>query len=479
MKNLYLHIGLGKTGSSALQSWLSLNSSALLQQGYSYADLVPEAKLGKVSSGNGYVLFVALRKGDYTEAERLITESYFVSGCERAIISCELLQNLARTRLQALQEIFARHDIQVTVIAYVRSFYEHLYSTYAQHVKSGSTTHAFGSDSEDLDAYKYVEVLMKYARYVRNRFVVLNYNDPACDVFTSFAAAVGVDTASTSRLKATVNRSLTIGEIDALRQINALHGGAFSTRIFDYLAQQYPDRRSEIYYTEELVREVREQSAAEVAWINHQFRLTPPLQTDQYTNKTSKATPGHCESAITATVRWAQAFEPRSEQALAFAGFLRNLAAQLGGMGQGGDSAKLQARAAVVEASHDQRAAAGAGAHADAAQEVESQFLIAYILPERVLSPEEEKSFGLALTHWIAPLRKSSVGSMLYGLQQPLELTPQAKDAPRAMNGVRFTSYTIVRIPSLDDLMALVAACPVLDIGGSVQIFRHEALPFV
>jgi hypothetical protein len=207
MKNLYLHIGLGKTGSSALQSWLSLNSSTLLQQGYSYADLVPEAKLGKVSSGNGYVLFVALRKGDYAEAERLITESYFVSGCERAIISCELLQNLALARLRVLQDIFARHDIQVTVIAYVRSFYEHLYSTYAQHVKSGSATHAFGSDPEDLDTYKYVEVLMKYARYFRNRFVVLNYNDPACDVFTSFAAAIGVNSAGTARLPANLRLS--------------------------------------------------------------------------------------------------------------------------------------------------------------------------------------------------------------------------------------------------------------------------------
>ncbi len=479
MKNLYLHIGLGKTGSSALQSWLSLNSSALEQKGYSYADLVPEAKLGKVSSGNGYVLFVALRNGDYVEAERLLTESYFAAGCERAIVSCELLQNLARPRLTVLLEICARHDIQVTVIAYVRSFYEHLYSTYAQHVKQGSVSHAFGSDPDDLDTYKYVEVLMKYARYFRDRFVVLNYNDPGRDVFTSFAAAVGVDIAGTTRLSTAINRSLTIGEVDALRQINALHGGEFSRRISDYLAEQFPDRRSEIYYTEELVRAVREQSAAEIAWINHQFRLAPPLQTDQYTNKTSETTRGHRESAITAAVRWAQAFEPKPEQTLAFAGFLRNFAEQLGGMGQRGDSAKLLARAAIVEASWDQSAAANTNAQEDSAREGERQFLIAYILPERPLSAEEEKSFGMALTRWIAPLRKTSVGSMLNALQQPVELTTQTKHAPRAVSGARFTGYTIVRTPSLDDLMALVAACPVLDIGGSVQIFRYEALPFV
>jgi len=479
MKNLYLHIGLGKTGSSALQSWLSLNSSELLRQGYCYTDLVPEAKLGNASSGNGYVLYVALRKGDDAEAERLITESYFAAGCDNAIVSCEQLQGLSRARLQVLQEILARHDIQVTVIAYVRSLYEHLYSTYAQEVKRGTTSHAFGSAPEDLDTYKYVVFLMRYAQHFRNRFLLLNYNDPACDVFTSFTAAVGVDTAGTYRLPATVNRSLTVGEIEALRQINALHGGEFSRRVSDYLAAQYPDRTSEIYYTAELVRAVREQGTAKVDWINREFQLTPPLQTDQYTNKTNEATPGHRESAITAAVRWAQAFEPKPEQALTFAGFLRNFAVQLGSMGQDSDSAKLLDQAAVVEASWDQRATADASVLGDAARDVESQFLIAYILPERTLSAEEEKSFGLALARWIAPLKNTSVGSMLYSLQQPVEFTPQTKGAPHAVNGARFAGYTIVRTPSLDDFMALVATCPIIDIGGSVQIFRHKALSFI
>jgi hypothetical protein len=177
-------------------------------------------------------------------------------------------------------------------------------------------------------------------------------------------------------------------------------------------------------------------------------------------------------------VRWAQTFEPGPQQVLVFAGFLNNFAAQLGGMGQGGYSAKLHARASVIEASWDQRAAAGASAHGDTAREGESQFLIAYILPETALSAEEEKSFSLALIRWSAPLRKSSVGAMLHALQQPIEFTSQTKDVPHVMTGARFAGYTIVRTPSLDDLTALVAACPVLDIGGSVQIFRHRSLPF-
>ena len=80
MKTLFLHIGLGKTGSSALQSWLSLNVEGLREQGIDYADLAPEAKRGDVSSGNGVALFQAVRAGDLDEAERLLRSVYFYSG---------------------------------------------------------------------------------------------------------------------------------------------------------------------------------------------------------------------------------------------------------------------------------------------------------------------------------------------------------------------------------------------------------------
>ena len=62
MKTLYLHIGLGKTGSSALQSWLSLNAELLSKQGIDYADTVPEVKYGESLSGNGSALHDACVK---------------------------------------------------------------------------------------------------------------------------------------------------------------------------------------------------------------------------------------------------------------------------------------------------------------------------------------------------------------------------------------------------------------------------------
>ena len=50
---VYLHIGLPKTGSSAIQSWLSAHSKDLAGVGVTYADLMPKAKLEQISGGNG------------------------------------------------------------------------------------------------------------------------------------------------------------------------------------------------------------------------------------------------------------------------------------------------------------------------------------------------------------------------------------------------------------------------------------------
>src|SRR5262245_29105721 len=123
MKSVILHVGMGKTGSSSLQSWLSKNAAKLLKQNYFYADLAPEARHGKTTSGNGYPLWLALRADDYEKVERLILQSYFREGVDRAIISCEQLQYLSRKRIQLLKDIFTRNGISVTVLVYVRSVY--------------------------------------------------------------------------------------------------------------------------------------------------------------------------------------------------------------------------------------------------------------------------------------------------------------------------------------------------------------------
>jgi hypothetical protein len=159
MKQLYLHIGLGKTGSSAIQSWLSLNVAALSDQGINYADLAPLAKQGATTSGNGHVLVRACRDNNFDEVERLITEIYFRDAKNStAIISSENLQDVRLPKLRKVQEICQRHNINISVIAYIRSVYERAYSSYVQSVKRTSATHEFSGE----------DVVSNFSRTVAN-----------------------------------------------------------------------------------------------------------------------------------------------------------------------------------------------------------------------------------------------------------------------------------------------------------------------
>ena len=124
MKTLYLHIGLGKTGTSALQSWLSLNAERLSAQGIDYADTVPEVKYGESLSGNGSALHNACVSQDFDTAEALLTATYFFRPENSvAIVSCELLQGIKSSSINEIKKICDRNAIEVKVIAYVRSAY--------------------------------------------------------------------------------------------------------------------------------------------------------------------------------------------------------------------------------------------------------------------------------------------------------------------------------------------------------------------
>ena len=81
MKEIILHIGHGKTGTSYLQSCLALNRQKLLDIGIDYPEFktFEKAKRGEISSGNGYLFFK-----DYLNAQ-------FLSEQNRILYSSELI----------------------------------------------------------------------------------------------------------------------------------------------------------------------------------------------------------------------------------------------------------------------------------------------------------------------------------------------------------------------------------------------------
>lgn len=267
MKELIIHIGLSKTGSSAVQSWLSLNAKALKANGFDYADIIPGAKEGRITSGNGKPLYEACQNTDWLEVERLILNVYFGRN-NNAIISSEWLQAIDPFAIRKVKEICERNNILVHIVAYVRSVYEMLYSGYLQRIKRGGATYKFG-EVEPLQYKVQRGYLENYFNVFADKFKVLNYDSCKNDLCGSFSQLLGMRDSDFITENKKVNRSLTFAESKVLRVMNKLHEGVFSVEISDYLIYLSPERPTMVFYDENLLRKTSENSKHDVDWINN------------------------------------------------------------------------------------------------------------------------------------------------------------------------------------------------------------------
>lgn len=149
MKTLHLHIGLGKTGTSALQTWLALNRGNLVRAKYCYPDLVDlhDAEQGKPTRGNGLELALALKAPGGSAMPKQQTpvlqaaESFLSSvssepaAVSNAVVSSETLQFFDPARLCEFALELKRSGWRTRLICFVRSCRPFYISTWLQHVE--------------------------------------------------------------------------------------------------------------------------------------------------------------------------------------------------------------------------------------------------------------------------------------------------------------------------------------------------------
>ena len=470
MKKLYLHIGLGKTGSSALQSWLSLNAEALSRQGIDYADTVPEVKYGESLSGNGSLLHKACVSQDFDEVESLLTSTYFFTPENSvAIISCELFQGIRPSAILQFREICEEKGIEVHVIAYVRSVYEVLYSTYIQFVKRSFYTHSFGEKESDINFSTAVEYLSRYLEVFGDNMVVLNYDEAKKDMYSSFAEATGINKKGLEKFKLKVNRSLSFDEAEICRRMNALHQGVFATQISNYLIGLAPAIKTPVFYDELLVQRVRKDTKEELQWINEQFQLTPALVSDYYIGQESAEADPPTRPSYQPVLRWALEYSPIEKHQTDFASFLKEFAAFMVGFSSD-DSLALIKRAYEVQQTI-----------AESCEEPVEEEMECEITPSRprylmtyfhdVEAPEiedESSSFASNFYAWVDIMEPHVVGSTI----NPLENVHLLKPANAKSMGEKppMSGFSIVEAEDMDLVLTLAGKCPILDIGGVVEV---------
>jgi len=129
-QTVFLHIGMSKAGSSAIQQSLVANASILNQSGICY----PEA--GRRWGNAHYKVFHDLRKGRVKES---LTEALAEAESQKTIVlSCEGFWVIQDEEIEVLRLALAEYDVRV--ILYLRRPSDYVPSSYRQSIKRDGET---------------------------------------------------------------------------------------------------------------------------------------------------------------------------------------------------------------------------------------------------------------------------------------------------------------------------------------------------
>lgn len=136
MPCLFLHIGLPKTGTSALQVFLAGNVEALARNNITYPWVrTVVASEQRITSGNGAVLAKTAFTAEEDAEAALQQLNRVLSEGRSVLLSSEFFAGWHRDRIAKLHELASRSGFQTKVIVYLREQSEHIVTAYFQMLK--------------------------------------------------------------------------------------------------------------------------------------------------------------------------------------------------------------------------------------------------------------------------------------------------------------------------------------------------------
>lgn len=203
-KRVFIHVGVPKTGSSALQAFLSLHAGALEQQGISYP--FPEAEV-TVTDGTctGNLMHVMQKKATadrFQSNQAGLTATYLPFALDAAVVAARsdtvlvsgefITQHLTQGLIDYFHALSRRHH--VTFVGFVRDAHDLTLSGWKQHVKA---------KGEARDLPDYVAAALEQGFFSLRKLCMLlrggldvrvrNYDMVRRDLVTAFAEEVGFE----------------------------------------------------------------------------------------------------------------------------------------------------------------------------------------------------------------------------------------------------------------------------------------------
>ena len=258
MKNLYLHIGHGKTGSSYIQSCLALSTELLADRNIVY----PEHKNSEIAK-SGKILW----RGNYAVLEKIIFSQDLESAIQKTfnnknsyLFSHEGLWNLLgttdfRKRLIKVSELAGFDTIKM--LLFIRNPIEFASSAYQQMIKRGgqhiSIEEFFANHPLTLTPVAVNKFLRAFQKQDRVELTVLNYSVVKDEVIEQVASWLEIPPnliVQPSNL--VVNRSMKFAELELQRMLNRILGKC-GRIMSDRLCYELPELPAdEIFPSEEV-----------------------------------------------------------------------------------------------------------------------------------------------------------------------------------------------------------------------------------
>ena len=218
---IYLHIGMPKTGSSAIQAFLILNHEVLKKGGILFPDPPNFDQPFQTTAGNAAKLSELLIKNELDSVHKFIKSFY---AHQVLILSSESLFHVIRMYPERFFNVFNHYNYKV--ICYVRRQDNLFSSCYNQLVKSHDVT----SDSiieQIMKTHNYCEVLLGCLKYADpGKFIIRPYENQQFyggNIYSDFMNCLGLELDASYVLpNETVNPSLDRDTLEFRRILNEL-----------------------------------------------------------------------------------------------------------------------------------------------------------------------------------------------------------------------------------------------------------------
>lgn len=281
MRRLLLHMGLGKTGSSALQVGFVKNRAVLAEYGIHYPTSPADraAEQDRVTTGNAgrlsRFLVPRLHRGDASPRELLrpTIQTLRTTDSDTVLYSSEFLNQFEPERMGRLVRRADALGWQVHGVVYLRDVAGHAMSYYSQTVKRAGQTRDLADYLREGYHPAFRDRVSRLLDVLpREQVTLIHYDSVKHELTRHFSRAVlGVDPGDRlDPVERSINRSLTQDELALLRQVNKVHGGdrKLSGRVGDLVIDRPPLGEGRPTITEDELALLDERFAHDVEWLN-------------------------------------------------------------------------------------------------------------------------------------------------------------------------------------------------------------------